>query len=659
VSQQGFTTVPALRILATSREALGILGEQSYRVPSLSLPEEHGVRVFRYSGVQGATDDRPSTIDNRPPAGTPDRLMEYEAVRLFVDRARLRRATFTLTNGNAAAVAQICQRLDGIPLAIELAAVPISTLSVEQIARRLDDRFALLTGGNRGALPRQQTLRATMDWSYALLAEAERTLLGRLSVFAGGWTLDAAKAVCADPVVSCQLPVVSKKDCCPSLATDNWQLATAEVLDLLSHLVEQSLVMASEGGGPATRYRLLETVRQYARERLWETTSGDEVQRRHCDYFLRLAEEAAPKIHGPDQVEWLDRLEGEHANLRAAMDAAIERGETDAALRLGGALGEYWEARGYWSEGWERLTRLLALTDTITRTAARGKALYGAGMLAHRQGDNGAAQALFEESLAVFRELGCKSDIPWSLYRLGWAVRDQGEYECGRALFVESLALFRELDDREGLAWSLGLLGQAAHDQGDYGTARTLFEQSLAIYRELDYPLGVPWSLDLLGQAARDQGDYETAWARFEETLAIYRKLGNRPRTASALCELGLTARDQGEYTVAQAHFEASLAIYLELRNKGKTVRALKGLAAVAVAQAQSERAARLFGAAEALREEIRARLPLADRAEQERSVVALRTALGEEGFAVAWAEGRALSLEAAVAYALEGREKG
>jgi predicted ATPase/class 3 adenylate cyclase len=336
---------PHLRILATSREALGIGGEQTFRVPSLSAPDPRQL---------------PSL----------ERLHEYEAVRLFTDRAILGQPTFAVTTANAAAVAQVCQRLEGIPLALELAAARVRALSVEQIAARLDDRVRLLTGGIRTALPRQQTLRALIDWSYDLLSEPERALLRRLSVFAGSWTLEAAEEICSGAEV------------------ESW-----EMIDLLTRLVEKSLVVYEEWNGRA-RYRLLETVREYARERLLEIDDGEALQKRHRDSFLSLAEAARQRLTGPEQGEWLERLEMEHDNLRAALEWSVEQGESTIALRFGNALGLFWYYRGHLVEGWRRMAELLSLADKDTGcdAAVRARALTEGAVLVGRLGDHGAAR---------------------------------------------------------------------------------------------------------------------------------------------------------------------------------------------------------------------------------------------------------------------------
>jgi tetratricopeptide (TPR) repeat protein len=549
-----------------------------------------------------------------------EHVKEFEAVQLFTDRACLSQPTFVLTPANAAAVAQICHRLDGIPLAIELAAARVKALPVEKLNERLDDMFRLLTGGSRTALPRQQTLRALIDWSYDLLTPSERALFRRLSVFAGGWTLEAAEAVSAGEGVE-----------------------EREVLDLLTSLVEKSLVLYEEREGEG-RYRLLESVRQYGRDRLLEAGEAEAVRTRHLEFFLNWAEQ------GPD---W-ERLETEHDNLRAALGWSRAQGQGEVGLRIAGAVAYFWRSRGYLGEGWEHLAGLLALPGAAARTAARAQGLYGAGMLAWCQGELGAARALYEESLAISRDLEDKRGIAGSLRDLGWVAHDQGDYGAARALLEESLALLRELGDKEGIAHSLALLGQLVCDQGDYGAARALFEESLASFREPGVKWGIAWSLGLLGQVVRDQGEHGAARALLEESLAIQREVGDKLGIAQSLYGLGTVAGDQGEYGAARALLEESLAIYRELGIKQGIAPNLEGLAALAVAQGQSERAARLYGAAEGLREAIGAPLPPAKRAEHDRSVAAVRTALGEQEFAAAWAEGRTMSIEQAVTYALE-----
>jgi non-specific serine/threonine protein kinase len=561
LSESLLRSCPNLRILATSRESLGIGGERAWRVPSLSMPDP-----VRMSPISAGTSD----------------LTQYEAVRLFIDRAAA--AGFKATKGNAPTIALICHRLDGIPLAIELAAARAKALSVEQIADHLDDRFRLLTGGGRTAPPRQKTLLATMDWSYGLLSEAERVLFRRLSAFVGEFTLPAAEEVCADGI------------------------GRDEILDLLTHLVAKSLVAVKEERGEA-RYRLLETIRQYARSRLLESGEESVLRGRHRDWFLSLAERAEPELRGPDQGMWLDRLELEHDNLRAALAWSRESGEAEEALRLAGALWWFWYARGYWNEGRTWLEGALS-EGSGTSASVRAKALNGAGLLARDQGDYGRAEMLCEESLALFRKLGDKRGIAWSLRNLGFVVWSRGDNERAGMLSEGSLALFREIGDKWGIANSLRILGLVARRQGDYGRAAELGEGSLALSREIGDGWGIARSHSFLGYVAFGRGDYERASMLYRDGLAMSR----------------------------------------ELKDKWDFDWCLKGLAGVAEAEGQLGQAARLFGAEEALREAIGVLPSPFSKDDYDKSVAAVRAGLGEEKFAAAWEEGRAMTPEQAIA---------
>jgi predicted ATPase/DNA-binding SARP family transcriptional activator len=662
---------PELRVLATSRQRLGLASEVVWRVPSLTVP---GVQAFRPSGAQVlANQSDPS--DPSDPSQTPEHLMLYSAVRLFVERAASVQPGFRLASAaEAAAVGQICRRLDGIPLALELAAARVTVLPVAQIAARLDDRFRLLTQGARGALPRQQTLRALIDWSHDLLTEPEQGLLRRLSVFAGGWTLEAAEAVGRGEGV------------------DEW-----EVLDLLTSLVEKSLVLYEvETGGAEDRYRLLETVRQYARDRLREAGETEAVRERHRDWFVMLAEEAAPELEGGNQAAWLQRLEREHDNLRAALSWSLEpvANAPEKGLRLGGALWRFWYARGYWTEGRAHLAELLALPGADARTVARGHGLHGAGTLAWRQADYRSARALWEESLAIWRERGNKEGIAWALRGLANVAHEQaGDYRTARALADESLAIFRELGVKGGIAASLWTLGRVARAQWEYGEARVLLEEGVALFRELGDKGSIASTLNRLGAVARDQGEYEEARVLLEESLAIDRELGNRDGIANTLLGLALAAHLQGDpdramalleedealvhgmadrwarihplgglgHVVlelgdlrwATALYQESLRLRREVGDPFAIAQSLEDLAVVAVRQGLERRAARLLGAAEAQCAAISTSPPAASPPAYDRTVAAARGALGEQVFAAAWAEGRAMSLDQAAEYAL------
>jgi predicted ATPase/DNA-binding SARP family transcriptional activator len=597
---------PHLRILATSREALGIMGEQTLLVPCLSVPD---------------------------PAQLPalERLQQFEAVQLFADRAALTRPAFAVTPANAWAVAQVCHHLDGIPLAIELAA-RVKGLSVEQLAGRLDEMFRLLTGGSRTALPRQQTLRALIDWSYNLLSEAERALLRGLSVFAGGWTLEAAEAVCGGPVGSGQYAVGSGDRSLPPLAKACCLLPTEDVLGLLGQLVEKSLAQYEEPPGPGPqnapsappahaehasgegRYRLLETVRQYARERLFEGGEAGAVRGRHRDWCLSLAERAEPKLLGPEQDEWIERLEREQDNLRAALEWCVESEAAEAGLRLAGALWWFWQVRGCLSEGRERLEKLLALPGAQESTVARGNALQCAWMLAMNQDDDGAAWPLVEERLAIAHEVGDRLGVAGGLTGLVYLALRQGEYATARSLCEEALPIAAETGDRGQVATLLGVLGVVADAQGDLNAARSFSEESLAIWREWGDKWGIVGALNHLAGVVRTQGDHDEARALHQEALALARSL----------------------------------------RSSGTIAECLEGLAAVAQAEGRSEQAAHLFGAARALWEAYGGAFVWQFRsADDDARVAAARAALGEEAFAAAWAEGRSMTIEQTLEYAL------
>ena len=562
---------PQVTILVSSREALGMGGEQAYRVPSLSLPDPKQ-------------------------AHTPASVAPFEAVQLFSERALFARSDFQVTDQNAATLVSICRRLDGIPLAIELAAARARSISIDEIDRKLDHRFALLTGGSRTALPRQQTLRALLDWSYDLLNATEQALFRRLAVFAGGWTPEAAEQVCVGPPV------------------DNMA-----IVDLLAFLTDKSLVVVEERDG-ATRFRMLETLRQYARERLLESGEEAHWQGRHLTHFLGMAEEAEPQLTATDQKAWLDRLETEHDNLRSVLAwTSTPGGDAVAGLRLAGAIWRFWYVRGYLGEGRAWLLKMLSVTRPGEPTAAaRAKALDGAGMLARRQGDHAAAMSLHNEGLVIQRNLG----------------------------------------DRRGIASSLSNLGIVAREQNDNATAKALYEESLALRRELGDQWGIGAALNNLGLVALHDGDYPATRALYAESLKVFRDLGNRQATASPLSNLGRVAYQQGDYAGARALIQESLAIFWDLRDRWGIAMSLEGLAYVALALARPVQAARLWGGAERLREEIGCPLPPSERSRYDSQLAAALAAVNDDAaFDLAWKEGRAMTLEQAIESAIGARQ--
>jgi predicted ATPase len=527
---------PDVRILTSSRESLGTPGERTYRVPSLSLPTGTGL-----AGAHGIAD-----------------LLVSEAVRLFGDRAVLLNSDFALTDANAPAVARVCRRLDGIPLAIELAAARVRSLPVEQIEARLDDRFRLLTGGSRTALPRHQTLRALIDWSYDYLAEKEQRLLRRVSVFAGGWSLEAAEKVCGNEEI------------------EEW-----EMLDLLTALVDKSLVIYEERRGDV-RYRLLDTVRQYAVDRRTESGESGRYTILHRNYFLALAELSREKLRGPEQAAWLDRMESEHDNLRQALTFCLEQAAGgDLGLRLGAAMNPFWRIRGHISEGRVRLAALLALPEARKHTKAYADALGGAAALANIQGDYASARSMYQESLEIYGELMDRQGVANSILRVAGVSCSQGDYTAARSLNQECLEIFRQLGDKHGIADSLCSLGLVAYRQGDYVSARSLHQESLEIQRGLGDVQGIANALSNLGIAAYRQGDYASARSLHQECLETFRQLGNKHGIASSLVNLANVAYEQSDCMAANSLYQESLAIFRQLGNRQGVAQCLNNLGLV------------------------------------------------------------------------------
>jgi predicted ATPase/DNA-binding SARP family transcriptional activator/DNA-binding CsgD family transcriptional regulator len=595
---------PHLRVLTTSRESLNVEGELNWLVPSLSVP----------SSLQSQTMEE---------------LEGYESVRLFVERDRHRNPAFSLTPENAHAVARICGRLDGIPLAIELAAARVG-LSVEQIAQRLDDSLRLLTAGSRTASPRQRTLRGTLDWSYALLSEPERRLFRRLSVFAGGWTLEAAEEVGAEG--------------------DTEQ---GEVFDLLSRLVDKSLVVAEATGNGGVRYRMLEPIRQYAWEKLEGGGEAEEVWRKHASFFLALAEEAEPRLRGPEDTEWLERLEAEHDNLRTALSWALERGEAELRLRLAGALWTFWEAHGHYSEGRRRLEKALEKGGRAS-AAARAKALEGFGWLVFRAGETNRAVVAAEEGLELSDEAGLGGAARAKfLGLLGWMVEVQGHHARAKELLEESLRLSRDADDKFGIADALLMLGSTLSSLGERRRERQLHEEGIALSRELAYVRTLGRLLLSAGYVLLLDGDYERGAALNEEAAALYRERGYKGGLEFVLDNLGWAALLQGDPERARTSYRESLMLCKELGDKWTASESLEGLACVAGVRGEAERAAKLFGVAEALREAVGSQHVPEEDALREPYLAASRTQLDEASWEEAWAEGRVMSMEQAIEYAL------
>ena len=675
---------PDLRLLATSREPLQCEGEVLWRVPSLSAPPGGGDHT-------------------RPPA----ELAGYEAVRLFLDRAGAADPRFALTTDNAAAVAEICWRLDGIPLALELAAARVRTMAVGEIAARLDDRFALLTSGRRTALPRHQTLEAAVDWSYHLLLESERAFLRRLSVFAGGWDLESAAFVCG---------------------TEGAQAAT--IADALSALADKSLV-AVEPGEEGARYHLLETLREYAARRLGEAGESEAYTRRHAERYLGLAEESRGGLKGPGESRWLSRLEVDHDNLRLAFGWAVDR-DAMAAADVACALWWFWRIRGFWAEGREWFAQVIGKGDALPRemrarllgnagdlalcqgryaeaeaAMEAGLALYRdcgdqagvantlnrLGVVAGRRGDHPAAQAIFEQALQAGQTAADPDTVASIYHNLGQVAANQGDYRAGRAYLERALALQRELGNRSAVANGLSSLAVAAHEQGDYEAATRLYAESLAMTRELGFHYLTAQTLHNLGSLFQETGDLEAARRHLEQAIALREELGEADGLASSQSSLGAVLSALGDHEAARRLCEASVARLEELgamrdlayalaglaevlRAEGQPLPArghfcrclrvaaqisfprpaegaLTGLAGIAEAAGEPGRAACLLGAAEALRKATGTTMAPGEAEEDPLRLARLRAALGDECFQAAWDAGQAMSLDEAVTYAL------
>jgi predicted ATPase len=617
---------PGLRILATSREMLGVAGELAWRVPSLSLPDPQ----------------QPLTVAE---------LERSEAIQLFVQRARLVQPGFTLTDEIAGTLAQICRRLDGIPFAIELAAARTRALSPEQILARLDDRFRLLSGGSRTVRPRQQTLRAMVDWSYDLLSGPEQRLLHWVSVFAGSFSLEAAEAVCGD----------SEQETGCQMWSFPSPIPTGAILDLLFQLVDKSLVVA-ERQGNADRYRLLETIRLYAGEKLQEAREGLTVGARHAAFFQTLAERARPELNGPDQPVWSARLAVEHDNLRGALRWSIER-DTVQGLRLAGDLGHFWRLQGDHREGRRWLENLLARTidrveavDPAVRReiqVARAQALRVLGTLAIDQGDYAAATSFLEESVKLYRAAEDKNGYASALMLLGYMVAVD-DPAGARRIWDECLPLAREVGDLRVISAILGYLGLLAARDHDISRARALVEESLAFRLQLGGTWLIARAHEDLGTFAFLEGDLSLAKRHWQEALRMSRQLHDRRIGGSVHLHLARLARAEGNGEQARTWARESIRqcaqvgtwlMYAGLTVMGTLLiehgETVQGVRLHAMATGRTRRDITWFWVDAAI--------------EEWRTILATtRPTMGDTAFATAWAEGQAMTLEQAVAYALE-----
>ncbi len=638
-----------LKILVTSRAVLHIRGEREFSVPPLALPD----------------------LAHLPESEV---LSQYAAVALFLHCAQAARPDFQLTPANSRAIAEICVRLDGLPLAIELAAARVKLLPPQALLTRLEHRLQVLTGGARDVPARQQTLRNTLAWSYDLLDAQQQQLFRRFSIFAGGCTLADAEGL---------YTVLGE--------------TSAYVLDGVASLIDKSLLRQVEQEGEEPRLLMLAMIREYGLEVLVARGEMESTRRAHAEYFLALAEQAELELRGPQQAVWLGRLEREHDNLRAALQWSLEQagaGEAgqrrEMALRLGGALRWFWWVRGHWSEGRNFLERALAASEGIA-ASVRAQALQAAAHLAFVQSDYNRTEVLCEESLTLYQELGDQRGIARSLYHLGRVAWVRGNTIEAHALLEKVLAIFREVDDKQYIAYSLFSLALLKSSQGEYARARTLYEASLAIHRKLGNKRGIAHSLSQLaqvlfvsqsdqtnvpslleeclavsreigfkegiaasfwlsGQVALGQGDLVTARSLAEKSVALYKEMGHRHGTAESLSALGKVVTAQGDYAAARTLYEESLVLSEELGEQWVIAASMLGLGEVVVAQQKLAWAAQLWGAAEAIRDAIGVPIPPVELADYERSLSAARVHLGERAFAAAWSQGRSMTPEQALA---------
>lgn len=596
----------SVHLLATSREPLRVAGEVIWRVPSLALPD--------------------------PRRNLPlSELLAYPAVQLFVERARASQPSLTLTPADAEVVVAICARLDGLPLAVELAAARVRTLGLAQILERLDDSFRLLIGGSRTAPRRQQTLRATLDWSTDLLSLAERVVFHRLSVFSGGFTLEAAEHVCAGGPVDLN-----------------------DALELVTGLVDKSVVITEQHGGKA-RFRLLEPIRQYAYEGLLSSGELAGVRERHARFFLVFAErwDRGTSRGGVGRQAAWEALEQEHPNLREALNWCLETENPQVGLRLGQALVSFWRGHGHFNEGLKWLTQLLVLpSEEMASSSPRALALLGAGRIARLQGDHALAQALYAEGVPLARQ----AEEPWvrwtALSELAYYELDLGDWAAARLHFTDAIATARGAHDRASEAISLNYLSVLAYWETDIATARSQSWEAASLARAVGDTWVLAFVLCTVASTALYDDDLAMARSALHESLDLFQQAEERWGTAIALEALGYLCAAEQKASEAAARFAESLAIRRELGDRAGIAASLEGLAAVAAQTGRQQQALLLAGAAESLREAVHAPMPPVGDRMRDRWLVPLRQALGDEVAAAAWAQGRALAPERAMALA-------
>ncbi|MAG37586.1 MAG: hypothetical protein CL878_15230 [Dehalococcoidia bacterium] len=592
-------TAGQLEVVVTSRLPLQIPGEKAYAVPPLALPDPQQLPSLAM-------------------------LSQAEAVALFIHRAQAVQPDFVVTEENAPAVAGLCAQVEGLPLALELAAARTRLLTPEAILQQLRQ----LRQEGQDIPVREQTLRAVIGWSYGLLPEPEQCLFRRLAVFVGGSTPEAAETVCGSAL-------------------------DLDMPDGVKTLVAASLVRQEAMADGKPRLLLPETIREYGQDQLTASEEAPEVERKHVAHYLDLAETAEPELHEEQQLVWLDRLEQEHDNLRAALRCAVEVEDAEMALRLCGALAWFWWIHGHLSEGRAWLAQALEVPAAQVKTAARAKALAASGFLARLQGDMAAARPHAEAGLAIYREVDDLRGRADALRTAGMALAVTGDLSKARELVAESLTLWRQEEDAHGIAHSLLSLGLVSQATGDDATAQACWEESVHFSRQLGdrFCLGV--TLRELGRNAQARGDGRTAQELLAESLGLAREVGHEQGIAYARCGLADIVAAQGDYAEAGSLLQESLAAFRELADQAGIGRALEGFATLAALQHQPERALRLAGAATALHQTYEIAVPIPFQTTVERWLAPARQELSEADADAAWAEGRALSTERAFEYAL------
>jgi predicted ATPase len=594
-----------LKILVTSRVVLHLYGEHEYVVLPLPVPDP----------------------EHLPAA---DRLLGNPAIALFVERAAAVKPQFALTEENAAVVAQICSRLDGLPLAIELAAARVKVLPPASVLARLQPCLPFLTGGARDLPARQQTLRQTIDWSYQLLNDAQQKLFRRLSVFSGGCTIEGAEAVC-----------------------NAWRDLNIDVLDGLTCLLDHSLIQRMDQAGREVRYTMLETIREYGSERL--ISSGDEkrTRRAHAAYCIVLAEEGNKQLTPVEREVWLNLCEAEHHNFRAALAYLLEDQNAEWASRLGVTLFRFWEAREYLAEGSDSLQSILQLPGSAAKSKARARVLWRAAGMLGIQGDYRNANRLHREALEIQYELGDKTDIAAQLNGLGACEMLEGHWDAARSWYEQSLLVCRELGSRAEIAAALSNLAHAANAQGEHPLAASLVEEALSIFLELERWNNVGWSLNHLGDIARSRGDLTQARALYQDGADMFRKHGDEWGLARSFADLAYLACQQRDHQVARSLFEQSLQLFLKVGHKRGLARVLEGFACLAASEAEWERALTLAGSAAALRQRTGATSRPGGQPVLDRALESARQNADAETGHNAWSSGREMGLGQAVEYAI------